>query len=135
MDSEKYVKKVEALCAEAEAEVKSILAAQEGKYIYVADCEDMFEATTFDNVQISCFGVGLNEKGNLCVAAAVDNIGYGFSGDEYPRTWADITEERIFDSVYPDMYRFVVDNLAAATSYEAAEALRKEELDYDDEDE
>ena len=96
------------------------------QYVVSPDLDDEVEAISWDEVPITIWGVGLNNDNHICVKAFVCNVGYGHTEDEFPEEWTDITETQIYASAYPDIYRFVAENLDAAIDEEAAEKVELE---------
>lgn len=122
IDSNKYVKQVNELCEQALAETIDLLKnSEKGRYIALANWEDEVSAVSYDDVPISIWGVGVNDEDHICVKAFVDNVGYGHSEDDFPQDWTDITVEKINASSYPELYRFVADNIDQAMSKEDAD--------------
>ena len=122
IDSNKYVKQVNELCEQALAETIDLLKnSEKGRYIALANWEDEVSAVSYDDVPISIWGVGVNDEDHICVKAFVDNVGYGHSEDDFPQDWTDITVEKINASSYPELYRFVADNIYQAMSKEDAD--------------
>ena len=122
IDSNKYVKQVNELCEQALAETIDLLKnSEKGRYIALANWEDEVSAVSYDDVPISIWGVGVNDEDHICVKAFVDNVGYGHSEDDFPQDWTDITVEKINASSYPELYRFVADNIEQAMSKEDAD--------------
>ena len=127
IDSSKFVKQVNELNAQALAEAIALLKNNEnGRYIAIADWEDEVSAVSYDDVPISIWGVGVNDEDHICVKAFVDNVGYGHTEDDFPQDWTDITVERINASCYPELYRFVADNIDKAMSKEDADKVEWE---------
>ena len=122
IDSNKYVKQVNELCEQALAETIDLLKnSEKGRYIALANWEDEVSAVSWNDVPISIWGVGVNDKDHICVKAFVDNVGYGHSEDDFPQDWTDITVEKINASSYPELYRFVADNIDQAMSKKDAD--------------
>lgn len=96
---------------------------ENGRYIAIADWEDEVSAVSYDDVPISIWGVGVNDEDHICVKAFVDNVGYGHTEDDFPQDWTDITVEKINASCYPELYRFVADNIYKAMSKEDADKV------------
>lgn len=78
-------------------------------FIAFEDWQDMCSAMTGDDVSISIFAIGLGNNGDLCVAATVDNVGYGFSDDDFEQGWA--STSGFHTNCFPEIYRFVADNI------------------------
>ena len=124
IDSSKFINQVKELNAQALAEAIALLKNNEnGRYIAIADWEDEVSAVSYDDVPISIWGVGVNDEDHICVKAFVDNVGYGHSEDDFPQDWTDITVEKINASCYPELYRFVADNIDKAMSKEDADKV------------
>lgn len=124
IDSSKFINQVAELYAQALAEAIALLKNNEnGRYIAIADWEDEVSAVSYDDVPISIWGVGVNDEDHICVKAFVDNVGYGHSEDDFPQDWTDITVEKINASCYPELYRFVADNIDKAMSKEDADKV------------
>ena len=122
IDSNKYVQQVNELCEQALAETIDLLKnSEKGRYIALANWEDEVSAVSYDDVPISIWGVGVNDEDHICVKAFVDNVGYGHSEDDFPQDWTDITVEKINASSYPELYRFVADNIDHAMTKEDAD--------------
>ena len=122
LDSQKYTAQAEALYQEAlEATIALLKANGNNRYIAIPDWEDEVDTASLDDVFISIWGVGLNDEDHICIKAVVDYSGYGYLETDYPQDWADITEHEIYKSSYPDIYRFVVDNLAVASDKATAD--------------
>lgn len=127
IDSSKFINQVTELYAAALAEAIALLKNNEnGRYIAIADWEDEVSAVSYDDVPISIWGVGLNDEDHICVKAFVNNVGYGHTEDDFPQDWTDITVEKINASCYPELYRFVADNIDKAMSKEDADNVEWE---------
>ena len=127
MESSKFIKQVDALYTQALEETIGLLKNSEnGRYISIADWEDEVSAVSYNDVPISIWGVGLNDEDHICVKAFVDNVGYGHTEDDFPQDWTDITVEKINASSYPELYRFVADNIDKAMSKEDADKVEWE---------
>ena len=122
IDSSKFVNQVTELYAQALEEAIALLKnCENGRYIAIPNWEDEVAATSWNDVPISIWGVGLNDEDHICVKAFVDNVGYGHTEDDFPQDWTDITVEKINSSSYPELYRFVSDNIDKAMSKEDAD--------------
>ena len=77
------------------------------RYIVVMDWEDYYTEyyTNQAAISVSVFGVGLNEDNNLCIAATVDNQGYGCSEESFAQDWVETSELDIPN--YANLYRFI----------------------------
>mgnify|MGYP004645709879 FL=1 len=93
------------------------------RYIVVMDWEDYYtEYYTYKAaISVSVFGVGLNEDNNLCIAATVDNQGYGCSEESFAQDWVETSELDIPN--YANLYRFIADNIDKAVTKEEADEL------------
>lgn len=114
------------VCAQAlEASIEALKNSTTGRYIAIPDWEDEVSATAAYDTPISIWAVGLNEQDHLCIKASVDYVGYGHFADEFPEDWVDINDPdaHISETSYPDLYRFIVDNLDKATSQEEADKV------------
>lgn len=74
-------------------------------------------------ISVSVFGVGLNEDNNLCIAATVDNQGYGCSKNDFEQDWVEVSE--LFRPCYALLYGFVANNIDKAVTKEEADRLAK----------
>lgn len=127
MESSKFIKQVDALYAQALEETIGLLKnSGNGYYIAIPNWEDEVSAVSWDDVPISIWGVGLNDEDHICVKAFVNNVGYGHTEDDFPQEWTDITEVKINSSSYPELYRFVADNIDKAMSKEDADNVEWE---------
>ena len=127
IDSSKFIKQVKELYAAALDEAIALLKNNEnGRYIAIANWEDEVGAVSWDDVPISIWGVGVNDEDHICVKAIVNNVGYGHTEDDFPQDWTDITVEKINASCYPELYRFVADNIDKAMSREDADKVEWE---------
>ena len=95
------------------------------RYIVVMDWEGSYtEYYTHEAaISVSVFGVGLNEDNNLCIAATVDNIGYGCSEESFAQDWVETSELDIPN--YAILYSFIADNIDKATTKKEADRLAK----------
>ena len=96
------------------------------RYVAIPDFDDEVSAYSEDDVPIGIWGVGLNDDDHICIKAIVYNVGYGYTEDEFPTEWVDITETKIYPTSYPDIYRFVAEHLDSALDKEAAEIVEPE---------
>ena len=125
LDSQKFTKQAEELYKNAlEATIELLKNNPNGRYIVIPNWDDEVDTFSWGDVIISIYGVGLNSKNHICIKAKVDKIGYGFVEEDFPNDWADITVDEIHPSSYPDIYRFVVDNIDAATDKATADAVK-----------
>lgn len=95
----------------------------DNRYIVVMDWEDYYTEyyTNQAAISVSVFGVGLNEDNNLCIAATVDNQGYGCSKYDFEQDWVEVSE--LFRPCYAVLYRFVANNIDKAVTKEEADEL------------
>lgn len=95
------------------------------RYIVVMDWEDYYtEYYTYKAaISVSVFGVGLNEDNNLCIAATVDNQGYGCSEECFAQDWVEVSE--LDRPCYALLYRFVANNIDKAVTKDEADRLSK----------
>ena len=95
------------------------------RYIVVMDWEDYYtEYYTYKAaISVSVFGVGLNEDNNLCIAATVDNQGYGCSEECFAQDWVEVSE--LDRPCYALLYRFVANNIDKAVTKDEADRLAK----------
>lgn len=127
IDSSKFINQVTVLYAQALEEAIALLKnCENGRYIAIPNWEDEVAASSWNDVPISIWGVGLNDEDHICVKAFVDNVGYGHTEDDFPQGWTDITVEKINASCYPELYRFVADNIDKAMSKEDADNVEWE---------
>ena len=107
------------------ASIEVLKSSSAGRFIAIPDWEDEVSAKAGNDIPISIWAVGLDEKDHLCVKAFVDNVGYGYSDDDFPDGWVDINDPEAYfsETSYPDLYRFIVDNLDKATSQEEADKV------------
>lgn len=127
IDSSKFINQVTVLYAQALEEAIALLKnCENGRYIAIPNWEDEVAASSWNDVPISIWGVGLNDDKHICVKAFVDNVGYGHTEDDFPQGWTDITVEKINASCYPELYRFVADNIDKAMSKEDADNVKWE---------
>ena len=83
------------------------------------DWEDECEGDDGDGTEVSIFGIGLDDNDEICIAAVVDNIGYGHGPYDFPQEWTKATE--LYEPDYCAFHRFVADNIdkAQGSGYEA----------------
>ena len=95
----------------------------DNRYIVVMDWEDYYTEyyTNQAAISVSVFGVGLNEDNNLCIAATVDNQGYGCSKDDFEQDWVEVSE--LFRPCYALLYGFVANNIDKAVTKDEADDL------------
>lgn len=93
------------------------------RYIVVMDWEGSYTEYYTYEAAVSVFGVGLNEDNNLCIAATVDNQGYGCSEESFAQDWVETSELDIPN--YANLYRFIADNIDKATTKKEADRLAK----------
>ena len=93
------------------------------RYIAVLDWEDECEGDDGDGTEVSIFGIGLDDDDEICIAAVVDNIGYGHGPDDFPQEWTKATE--LWNPNYCAFYRFVANNIDKAMTKEEADEVAK----------
>ena len=95
----------------------------DNRYIVVMDWEDYYTEyyTSQSAISVSVFGVGLNEDNNLCIAATVDNQGYGCSKNDFEQDWVEVSE--LNRPCYALLYGFVAKNIDKAVTKEEADDL------------
>ena len=91
------------------------------RYIAVPDWEDECEGYDGDGTKLSIFGIGLDDDDEICIAAVVDNIGYGHGPDDFPQEWTKATE--LYEPNYCAFYRFVANNIEKAMTKDEADEL------------
>ena len=93
------------------------------RYIVVMNWEYYYTEyyTSQSAISVSVFGVGLNEDNNLCIAATVDNQGYGCSKYDFEQDWVEVSE--LNRPCYAFLYRFVAQNIDKAVTKEEADDL------------
>lgn len=120
MNSRKYLEMAENVYSEAKEATISLLKECGKKCCVVGDLEEEIIADAmYGDVSLSVFAVGLDENGELCIAATVDNIGYGCSEDDFEQDWTDT--DGISDASYPDIYRFVAENIESSMTKSKAD--------------
>ena len=102
------------------------------RYIAVSDWEDECEGDDGDGSELSIFGIGLDDDDEICIAAVVDNIGYGHGPDDFPQEWTKATE--LYEPNYCAFYRFVAGNIEKAMTKEEADEVTKEYWNGDGDD-
>ena len=117
-----FLNEINAINDKAKDTVIDLLSKQGDKrYIAVPDWEDECEGDDGDGTEISIFGIGLDDDDEICVAAVVDNIGYGHGPDDFPQEWTKATE--LYEPNYCAFYRFVANNIEKAMTKEEADEL------------
>ena len=91
------------------------------RYIAVPDWEDECRGYDGDGTKVSIFGIGLDDDDEICIAAVVDNIGYGHGPDDFPQEWTKATE--LYEPNYCAFYRFVANNIEKAMTKDEADEL------------
>jgi hypothetical protein len=104
IDSSKFINQVKELYAAALDETIALLKNNEnGRYIAIPNWEDEVAATSWNDVPISIWGVGLNDDEHICVRAFVNNVGYGYTEDDFPQDWTDIAVAKNNASSDPEL--------------------------------
>ena len=120
-----FLNEMNAINDKAKDAVVDLLNKQGNKcYIAVPDWEDECEGDDGDGTEVSIFGIGLDDDDEICVAAVVDNIGYGHGPDDFPQEWTKVTE--LYEPDYRAFYRFVADNIDKAMTKEEADEVTEE---------
>lgn len=129
----KFLDQVEKINEEARRATEDLLDQQgDKKYVAIEDWADECDGNNGNGTDLSIFGIGLDEDDELCIAATVDNIGYGHSEDDFPQQWVKVTE--LCDPNFCDFYRFVANNIEKAVTKEKAERMAKKYWDGDESD-
>ena len=117
-----FLNEINAINDKAKDAVIDLLSKQGDKrYIAVPDWEDECEGDDGDGTKVSIFGIGLDDDDEICIAAVVDNIGYGHGPDDFPQEWTKATE--LYEPNYCAFYRFVANNIEKAMTKEEADEL------------
>ena len=117
-----FLNEMNAINDKAKDAVVDLLNKQGNKcYIAVPDWEDECEGDDGDGTKVSIFGIGLDDDDEICIAAVVDNIGYGHGPDDFPQEWTKATE--LWKPDYCAFYRFVANNIDKAMTKEEADEL------------
>lgn len=93
------------------------------RYIAMEDWADECEGNDGDGTDVSIFGIGLDDDDDICVAAVVDNIGYGHGPDDFPQEWTKATE--LWKPNYCDFHRFVSKHIEQAMTKQKADKVAK----------
>lgn len=121
----KFLEQVEKINEEARRATIDLLDQQgDKKYVVLKDWTDECDANDGNGTDLSIFGIGLDEDDELCIAATVDNIGYGHSEEDFPQEWVKVTE--LYDPNYCAFYRFVADNIDKAVTFDEAKETAKD---------
>ena len=117
-----FLNEMNAINDKAKDAVIDLLSKQGDKrYIAVPDWEDECEGDDGDGSELSIFGIGLDDDDEICIAAVVDNIGYGHGPDDFPQEWTKATE--LYEPNYCAFYRFVANNIEKAMTKDEADEL------------
>ena len=117
-----FLNEMNAINDKAKDAVIDLLNKQGNKcYIAVPDWEDECEGDDGDGSELSIFGIGLDDDDEICIAAVVDNIGYGHGPDDFPQEWTKATE--LWKPDYCAFYRFVANNIDKAMTKDEADEL------------
>ena len=120
-----FLNEMNAINDKAKDAVIDLLSKQGDKrYIAVPDWEDECEGDDGDGTKVSIFGIGLDDDDEICIAAVVDNIGYGHGPYDFPQEWTKATE--LYEPDYCAFHRFVVDNIDEAMTKEEADEVTEE---------
>lgn len=133
LNPNQYEEAVKAIYDEAQQAATNLLKEKADKcYLAFSDWECEISAY-YENggCSVSIFGVGINEAGKLCVAAVVDDIGYGHGPDDFPQAWTEAT--KLKPDCYPSLYWFVAKNIYKTITKVEADEIAKEYW-YDEDD-
>ena len=127
IDSQKFINQAEEIYQKAlDATIELLKNSSKRQYVVCPDLVDEVDTWSGDEVPIAIWGVGLNDEGHICIKAFVLDAGYGFSEEDFPEEWIDITKEEIHKTSYPEIYRFVADNIDSAIDWTSAEEIELE---------
>lgn len=132
LNPNQYKEAVKAIYDEA-LQAATALLKEKGEKCYIAFSDWECETSAYSDdgdCTVSIFGVGLNTEGKLCVAAVVDNIGYGHGPDDFPQAWTEATE--LQSDCYPNLYWFVAKNIDKTITKAEAEETAEEYWDGED---
>lgn len=93
------------------------------RYIAMGDWADECEGNDGDGTDVSIFGIGLDDDDDICIAAVVDDIGYGHSPYDFPQEWTKATE--LWKPNYCDFHRFVSKHIEQAMTKQEADKVAK----------
>ena len=113
IDSKKSVKQANDVYQKALNETIELLKnCKNGKYI--GSAEDSFEAVNYDDEEtIWIIGVGLNDKNHICIIKSPLEYWDWF----HYQNWIEIvSDNEIYPWAYPELYRFVAENIDSATT-------------------
>ena len=127
-NSHKFIDLAKDLYQQALKEAKEILKNNEGgSFIAIPDYEDEATSKNMDDLGLEIWAVGVNEKDHIVIKAYEDQPGDCSVEEWHNLEWVDIEDGNIDHKIeeigYPDLYRFVVDNLDSATSQEEADEV------------
>ena len=127
-NSNKFKDQAKELYQQALKEAKEILKNNEsGSFIAIPDYEDEVISKNMDNLGLEIWAVGVNKKDHIVIKAYEDQPGDCSVEEWHDLEWIDIEDDNIEHKIeevcYPDLYRFVVDNLESATSQEEADEV------------
>lgn len=128
LDSLKFIDAVKALYQQALEETKALLKNNPyGAFIAIPDYDDEVLSKNMDDLGLEIWAVGVNEQDHICIKAYENQPGDCSVEEWHDLEWVDIEDgdidHKIDQTCYPDMYRFVVQNLEAATSQEEADEV------------
>ncbi len=125
MDAHKYLDAAKAIYQEAlEATISLLKNNPSGSFIAIQDWDDYFDAKcTEDGTSLSVWAVGVNDEGHLLYKAYETQQGEADAFEWNDNDWADIEELPLNSECFPELYRFVVDELDSATTKEAADEI------------
>ena len=131
LNPKKFMALAEELYLQALNEAKELLKNNEsGSFIAIPDYDDEWSSKNMDDLSLEIWAVGINEKGHLVIKAYEDQPGDCSVEEWHDLEWIDIEDGEMDHKVehvgYPDLYRFVVNNLDSATSKE-----EEDKIDFD----
>ena len=127
-NSNKFRDLAKELYQQALKEAKETLKNNEkGSFIAIPDYEDEVISKNMGDLGLEIWAVGVNEKDHIVIKAYENQPGDCSVEEWHDLEWIDIEDgdidHRIEEMCYPDLYRFVVDNLESATSQEEADEV------------
>lgn len=128
LDNLKFVNLVKALNKQALQEAKDLLKNNpNGAFIAIPDYEDEVLSKNMDEYGLEIWAVGVNDQDHICIKAYENQPGDCSVEEWHDLEWVDIEDgdidHKIDETCYPDLYRFVAQNLDVATSKEEADEV------------
>lgn len=127
-NSNKFTDQAKELYQQALKEAKEILKNNEnGSFIAIPDFDDEVISKDMNDFGLEIWAVGVNENDHI-VIKAYENMSDDCDVEEWhDLEWIDIEDgnidHKIEEVCYPELYRFVVDNLESATSQKEADEV------------